>query len=425
MNRVLLTVFVLAGISIPVVAQDKAIDEVRVRQLVRQLEARGRDNRDNAEAELRELGPKVLSLLPQIDARTGGELKQRLLRIRDHLEKQQLAESANESRLTLRGTMTLTEAFSKIEEQTGNTVVDYRGRRGQSNDNTEVTLDLEDVPFWEALDRILDDAGLTVFTFVGEPRKLAVVAAEGSAAKRLGSAAYSGLFRVEPTTLSLERNLRNPGADIFRMNVEMLWEPRVLPIQIRQDLEDIELTTDNGETLSVASTGTIQLPVQPGVASVDIRLPLSLPSRDAKEIKSLKGRFTALVPGGDVTFEFTNLADRNVSQRKAGITVVLDQVFRNDGVQQINVILRLDQAGEALQSHLDWVENNVVRLVDPNGNVADEPGYEKYRERDSEVGYSYIFPIEEDLDGWKLIYTTPAGIAEVPVEYEVENIALP
>ena len=117
MNRVLLTVFVLAGISIPVVAQDKAIDEVRVRQLVRQLEARGRDNRDNAEAELRELGPKVLSLLPQIDARTGGELKQRLLRIRDHLEKQQLAESANESRLTLRGTMTLTEAFSKIEEQ--------------------------------------------------------------------------------------------------------------------------------------------------------------------------------------------------------------------------------------------------------------------------------------------------------------------
>lgn len=425
MNRVLLTVFVLAGISIPVVAQDKAIDEVRVRQLVRQLEARGRDNRDNAEAELRELGPKVLSLLPQIDARTGGELKQRLLRIRDHLEKQQLAESANESRLTLRGTMTLTEAFSKIEEQTGNTVVDYRGRRGQSNDNTEVTLDLEDVPFWEALDRILDDAGLTVFTFVGEPRKLAVVAAEGSAAKRLGSAAYSGLFRVEPTTLSLERNLRNPGDDIFRMNVEMLWEPRVLPIQIRQDLEDIELTTDNGETLSVASTGTIQLPVQPGVASVDIRLPLSLPSRDAKEIKSLKGRFTALVPGGDVTFEFTNLAARNVSQRKAGITVVLDQVFRNDGVQQINVILRLDQAGEALQSHLDWVENNVVRLVDPNGNVADEPGYEKYRERDSEVGYSYIFPIEEDLDGWKLIYTTPAGIAEVPVEYEVENIALP
>ena len=209
------------------------------------------------------------------------------------------------------------------------------------------------------------------------------------------------------------------------MNVEMLWEPRVLPIQIRQDLEDVELTTDNGETLSVASTGTIQLPVQPGVASVDIRLPLSLPSRDAKEIKSLKGRFTALVPGGDVTFEFTNLAARNVSQRKAGITVVLDQVFRNDGVQQINVILRLDQAGEALQSHLDWVENNVVRLVDPNGNVADEPGYEKYRERDSEVGYSYIFPIEEDLDGWKLIYTTPAGIAEVPVEYEVENIALP
>lgn len=425
MNRLLLTVLILAGISMPLIAQDDAIDEVRVHQLVRQLEARGRDNRDAAESQLRDLGPKVLSLLPEIDAGTGGELKQRLLRIHDHLEKQQLAESAKESRVTLRGTMGLTDAFSQIEQQTGNTIVDYRGRMSQPSDNTEITIDLQDAPFWEALDRILDQAGLTVYTFVGEPRKLAVISANAVAKKRLGSAAYSGLFRVEPTTLSLERNLRNPGSDIFRMNVEMLWEPRVLPILIRQDLEDIELVTDNGETLTVASTGTIQLPVQPGVASVDIRLPLSLPSRKAKEIKSLKGSFTALVPGGDVTFEFTNLAARNVAQRKAGITVVLDQVFPNDGVQQINIILRLDQAGEALQSHLDWAENNVVRLVDPNGNVADEPGYEKYRERDAEVGYSYIFPIEESLDGWKLIYTTPAGIAEVPVEFEVENIPLP
>ena len=66
-----------------------------------------------------------------------------------------------------------------------------------------------------------------------------------------------------------------------------------------------------------------------------------------------------------------------------------------------------------------------MQLIDPKGNAADEPGYEKYRERDSEVGYAYIFPVEEELDGWKLIYTTPAGIAEVPVEYEIKDIPSP
>ena len=402
------------------------LDQAKVRDLVRQLEARGRENRDKAEAELRELGPAVLSLLPEIDARTGGEMKQRLLRIRAHLEEARLSESSKESRVTLEGTMTIAEAFEKIEEQTGNSIVDYRGRLNQNNDDSEITVELKDVPFWEAMDKILDEAGLTFYSFVGESGKLAVVAAGEMAYDRSGKGAYAGLFRVEPTLLTLEKNLRNPEADIFRMNIEMMWEPRVLPILVRQDFEDLEITTDNGDTLEVGSNGTIQLPIQPGVASVDIRLPLSLPSREATKIESLKGRFTALVPGGEVDFEFDDLTAKNVKQRKGGITVIMEQVHQNGGVQQIFVLLRLDQAGESLQSHLDWVENNKVVLIDPAGKVTEEPaGYEQYRSRDSEVGYAYNFAIEGPLDGWKLSYTTPAGIAEVPVEYEIKDVPLP
>lgn len=426
MKRVPLAVLVCACLATSVFAQSEPADKkAEVSQLVRQLENRERETRDKAEAELREMGPIVLSLLPEIDARTSGELKQRLLRIRDDLEKTQLSESAGGSSVTLHGKMTLMDALAKIEEQTGNSILDYRARLNQQSDDTELTLDIEAVPFWEALDQILDQAGLSIYTFVGEPRKLAVIAAADGAASRHGSGAYQGLFRIEPTTLTLDRNLRNPSSDLLRMNVEVIWEPRVLPILIRQDLEDIEMTTDNGETLSVSSTGTMQLPVQPGVAAVDMRLPLELPTRDAKEIATLKGRFTALVPGGDVSFEFTDLAAKNVQQRKGGLTVILDQVRKNGGVQQIYVRLRFDQANDSLQSHLDWVENNVIQLIDPDGKPADEPGYEKYLERDSEVGYSYIFPVEGDLKGWKLIYTTPAGIAEIPVEYELKDISLP
>ena len=407
-------------------AQENTTDrQAQVRQLIRQLEDRNREVRDKAETDLRAMGSAVLSMLPEINARTSGELKQRILRIRDHLEKQELSESTGSSNVTLQGEMTIDEVFSAIEEQTGNVILDYRSRLNQPSDDSSISLDLDDVPFWEALDQILDKANLTTYTFVGEPRKLAVVAAGDGAAERVGSGAYAGLFRVEPTQLTLDRNLRNPGADTLRMSMEVIWEPRVLPILIRQDLGDIELTTDNGETLSVATTGTAQIPVQPNVAAIDMRLPLSLPSRDAKEIASLKGTLVALVPGGDVSFEFTDLTQKNVQQRKGGLTVVLDQVRKNGGVQQIYIRLRLDQANDSLQSHLDWVENNGIQLIDPDGKEADQPGYEKYLERDSEVGYSYIYPVEGDLKGWKLIYTTPAGIAEVPVEYELKGISLP
>ena len=230
MKRSLLAVLVCACLVTSGLAQSEPVDKkVKVRQLVRQLEDRERETRDKAESDLRKMGPAVLAMLPDIDAQTSGELKQRLLRIRDHLEKAQLSKSAAGSRVTLQGKMTLTGAFAKIEEQTGNSILDYRGRLNQQSDDTEVTLDFEDVPFWEAMDQILDQAGLSIYTFVGEPRKLAVIASGEGVASRYGSAAYQGLFRVEPTTLTLDRNLRNPSSDLLRMNIEIIWEPRVLP----------------------------------------------------------------------------------------------------------------------------------------------------------------------------------------------------
>lgn len=406
-----------------------ALDPIAVKKLVRQLENRERSKRDEAEEKLREMGTPVLSLLPKIDARTGGETKIRLLRIRDHLEKQRVTESATATRFSLKGKMTLSDALDSIKKQTGNEIVDYRARFNQESNDTEIEIDLDDVSFWEGLDKVLDEAGLALNNFVGEPRKLALIAASETAERRQDRGTYSGLFRVEATNLNADRNLRDPGQSVLRMGIEIVWEPRVLPILIQQDLSSLEITTDNDETLAVAggNQSMIQIPVQPGVAAIDVRLPIDLPTRDAKKIESLKGQFTALVPGGDVMFEFAKLDPkaRSVQQSKGGLTVVLDQIRRNGGVQQVSVRLRLDQASDSLQSHLDWVENNVAQLIDPDGKPADEPGLEKYLERGNEVGYSYLFPVDSDLKGWKFVYKTPAGIAQIPVDFELKDITLP
>ena len=201
----------------------------------------------------------------------------------------------------------------------------------------------------------------------------------------------------------------------------------MLPILVRQNLADVRVVTDTGASIGVQQSGTRQIPIRPGVASLDVQLPLSLPSREAKELKSLEGKFTALVPAGDVTFVFDDLVKGTGSeQSRSGLSVVLDDVRLNQGLQQISLRVRFDSASESLQSHLDWVENNVVRLVDPHGKTADEPGYERYFERDSEIGFRYIFPVEEkDLTGWKLEYTSPAGVAEIEVPFQIDTVPLP
>ncbi len=407
----------------------RAVDvdvERLVRQYVQELEDRQRATRDDAERKLAELGPDVLPLLPTVDARTSGELKQRLERIRLHLEKLQAEKSAEGSRVTLEGKMSLDEAFAALQQQTGNRIVDYRDRVNQPTRDIDVEVNFDQRLYWEALDELLDQADLTIFNLGGEARALAVTAKGEGALPRAGHAAYNGLFRIEATNLFAERDLRNPQNSRLRLTLEVIWEPRVLPILIRQNLEDIQLQGDQGQSLSLAATGTIQVPVQSTVSGVDIHLPLELPSRDVKRIGSIRGRFSALVPGRVESFEFENLdGAREVEQRRAGLSVVLDRVRKNGAVHEIRVRLRLDQASDSLQSHLDWVSNNEAILLDAEGKPADEPNFEKYLERANEVGFAYLFPVEGDLTGYKFIYKTPAAIVDMPVEYELKDVDLP
>ena len=404
------------------------VDKAEVMAWIQQLENRQAARRNDAEKKLTQADPSVLEYLPAITDRTNAELKERLLRIRDVLRKEQAAELTKASRVTLQGEMTLGKALETIATQTKNQVIDFRERLNQPADDTMLTLDIDDVPFWEAFDQLADEANVTIYPFVGEARKLAIVAAGETAQPRAGTADYVGLFRIEPTTLGCQRNLRDASGDILRLTVELIWEPRVLPILVRQNFDDVQVVADNGDSVDVQQSGNRQIPIQPGVASLDIQIPVTLPPREVKELKTLSGKFIALVPGGDVTFEFDDLVNaKGAEQSKSGLTVVLDDIRLSQGFQQVSLRVRFDDVAGSLQSHLDWVENNIVRLVDSNGKPADEPGYyERYFERDSEIGFRYVFPVEKkDLAGWKLVYTSPAGVSEVEVPFEIKDIPLP
>ncbi|MDP7301693.1 MAG: hypothetical protein QGG09_01240, partial [Pirellulaceae bacterium] len=143
----------------------------KTKRLVRQLNADQASQRNAAEAALVELGPDVLSHLPAVNARTPTEVKERLGRVRTALEMALATSAAEPSQVTLKGEMSLADALQSLEKQTGNRVTSDEEQVGT------VKVDFDKVPYWRALDQILDQAGLSVDENGGESNTLVLRAA--------------------------------------------------------------------------------------------------------------------------------------------------------------------------------------------------------------------------------------------------------
>ena len=235
------------------------------------------------------LGADVLGLLPKITPNTSAESKERLGRVRRALETK-VAESVTKPKLvTLEGSMSVAEAFQKLGALTGNKVLGFDDRGGN------VTLDFKDTLYWEALDQLLDKAGLNVREY-SERNTLTVSARPDEGTARHGDASYSGVFRFECTRVEAARDVRNPQLAGLKLQLEVTWEPRVTPVSLAQSFEQLEIQTDNDESLEVAGQRMFEVPTILGASNMNITIPLSLPDRDVRKIKSLKGEITATIP---------------------------------------------------------------------------------------------------------------------------------
>jgi len=400
----------------------------QVRKLVRQLDSNELARRDAAERELISMGPDALPHLPRITSRTSAEVKQRLKRIRDTLQKAAAEAATRASLVTLDAdAKPLSEVLGAIKRQTGNQLIDFRPRFGQQARDMEIKAEFENTPFWEAVDQVLDRAGLTLYHYTGQQHVTAIVGREPGALPRFGRAAYCGIFRFEATEITAVRNLRQEAGDMLRLSLEITWEPRLLPIALAQPLGDVAAVDETGKPVGVPGhDGSLEVPVQNGVSAAEMDIPLVLPDRAVKRIASFKGKLTALVPGRIETYEFPKLVDtKDVEQRKGGVTVILQTVRKNVDVHEVRILVRFDKAANALESHRGWIYNNEAYLIDADGKVLEHGGFETTRQETNEVGVAYKFPLKADLSGYTFVYKTPAAIVKMPVEYELKNIELP
>ncbi|MBC8872989.1 MAG: hypothetical protein H8E44_26440 [Planctomycetes bacterium] len=400
---------------------------LEVRRLAKQLDDDSLEKRQAAEKELIELGPDALKLLPPITRHTSAEVKLRLDRVRKALETSAAKAAAEASTVTLEGDMLLSEAFAALEKQTGNKIMDFRAQFRQERTDPTVTASFDKTTFWVALDRLLDQANLTVYNFSGREGVVAFVGRNERERDRADRGTYSGLFRFEGVAAYARRDLRNPQNDSLKLEIEVAWEPRLTPIVLQLDLPEQRAIADTGEVVAVDSRQSrLEIPVESSIAAAELPVPLMLPNRSVKKLTSLKGKLSALVPGRVETFEFENLEGaKAVEQQKAGVTVILDQVRKNVDLFEVRVRVRFDKAENALESHRGWIYNNEAYLLDPDGKKLDNDGYQAYRQDVNEIGVAYLFDREAGLKGCKLVYKTPVLIMKIPVEYELKDIDLP
>jgi hypothetical protein len=287
-------------------------------------------------------------------------------------------------------------------------------------------VDFDKTPFWQALDQVLDQAGLSAYPF-GEQKAIVLQPRLPGQASRAAGASYRGPFRFEAVEVEAKRELRNPADKALTVRVEAAWEPRLAPIVLEEPLKKVVALDDAGRPMSVVGTeGKREIDVAPGSMATRLDVPLALPPRDVRRISRLGGTIEAILPGKVETFTFDDLEKaKDVEKRMADVTVVLDEVRKNNQNWELRMRVRFDDAGEALQSHRNWIFENEAYLKGPDGKPVAYSAYETTMQSQREVGVAYLFNIDAPLSRYTFVYKTPGMILNADLDYELKEIPLP
>ena len=419
-----LTAFDALGAASDAIAAD-------VSRLIGQLASVELAAREGAEEQLVKLGPTALPFLPSPTARMPAETTERLARVRQALEQARATRAASASLVTLQGTFRIEELLKELSRQSGNAIVDRRAGEATptAENDPKLAVDFHDKPFWQALDEVLDRAGLDVDSYASGAGLMIVPRAAGRL-YRVRRASYAGALRMEPVRFEALDDLRRPANRSLKLFVEVEWEPRLRPILISQSLQNVQATA-GGQPLTIDGRGDISAPVGDGPAAVSLEIPLALPPRAIATVELLKGQLKVLLPADVEAFRFQFPKTKAVrgpkpQQHKGVVTVTLDSVHKSGDAWEVEVSARFDDRTLAIDSYLiGWLLDNKATLERDGRQPVVPAAMEQTRQTPKEVGVKYRFAISESLAGWTLVYQTPTAVLEVPMDYQFTNLDLP
>ncbi len=391
-----------------------------VLQRIDQLDADEISRRQAAERSLIEAGNGVLPLLPDTDdPRLSAEAAERIKRIKKTLLQKQTRAELADVKVELRDVETLGEALEAISRDSG-VEFDFAGDKTSAIDAVDTPL-----AFWHAVDLVLDQAELDINFYAGDRETLALIPRQEGRRDRVGTAAYTGVYRLEPTAVTARRSLIQPDLSSLNVTLDIAWEPRVTPIGLTIPVDQVTVELDNGQTLRPQeSSETIDIATASDIAFSEFFLPLELPGGNARKIERLGGVIEALLPGKRKRFEL-DLVGPQTRQTLDAMTVRVEQTRPNGPLHEVRVSVKLENPDRSLESHRQWIFDNEVFVVAADGGRIDHLGFQAYRQASDGVSVGYLFDLGGNLDRQKLIYRSPTAVMNTKVPFVLQDIELP
>lgn len=287
-------------------------------------------------------------------------------------------------------------------------------------------LNFDKTPFWQAIDRIALRGDLRVSLY-GRDGKVGLVKDEKG--YREMPISYSGMFRTTLKRVVVVRDLET-DAHFCLAKLEVAWEPRFQAFLLDSRPENLEVTDDKGLTVEVPTIA--KGPQQAdGRIAVELDLPLPALRRSAVKFGSVKGQLSVTGSPKLLTFTFDKLAGKQ-EQMQEGVVCMLRNFREAKEIWTVDMALRYPPGGAKFESFQSWLINNQMYLLNKNGKRLDHAGYETDEQGANTAQIRYRFADDEDKGvklgkspDWRLIYRTPAQIAEVPIKFEFKDVLLP
>ncbi|TWU36119.1 hypothetical protein [Novipirellula artificiosorum] len=420
-NSAIVAAVVLLGIVSAAVAEERASTDLKndVLEWIDQLDSPSVSKRAAAEQALIEAGPEALPFLPETKQGMSIEASERLARVRSSLRSTRAETNSDAITVRLDGASTLGDALEAISRDSG---IEFEYPGDQSIPIEAVATPLS---FWHAVDYVLDQADLDINFYGGDRDTLQLQKREEDRPSRVDSAAYTGVYRIEPTSVTSRRVLNHPNLSALNISMEISWEPRLTPIGMSIPVTQLRGKLDDGAMLKPQESGeTIDIATHSDISFSEFYLPMQLPAGQPESIESLSGVIHALLPGQRQTFELP-LSDSAANKKIDAMEVKVESIRKNGPLHEIRIAVTLEEAGRSLESHRQWIFENKAFVRRPDGSHAEHLGYEVFRQSTDGAGIGYLFDLGDSARESIFVYESPTAVAESEVSFVLQDIPLP
>ena len=386
-------------------------------ELAIMLDADREAERDRAEGDLMKLGSAALPFLPASTEDDSDELRMRIERIRSTLLDRDEEKISTPSRVTLSGPMSGRQALESLAEQSGNKLP----LKNLDGINQKIDIEIKDGLFWETLDELLDKLNMTIKP--DESEGLQFASRSEFMPQRFANAGYSGSFRIEPVAITKTQSLYESEMNATSIELALSWEPRLNPVFVRYELEGMELKCDNGEVLRPKPNQGMDF--TPSGSHLLSTIEFDRPTRAAREIVEWKGSFFCAIPGKPVAISFKDLENaRNNTASNGDLKVTLERTRKNRDLHEVllGISIQGDKNTDSIQG---WTSMLDAYLEDDRGNRMEHAGWSTTRLTGRDIGLSFLFEVEESLEGYRFVFVAPQSIMQQTVEYTLGGIPLP